>query len=85
MTKKMTKTKTKIKPKLKGTKEFKTKTKNQTGNQTTYNMKTMRRKKSQTMAKDTKLEDKAKGSIEGGGKKLLRSPHLIHLYLIGIL
>jgi hypothetical protein len=31
-------------------------------------MKTMRRKNSQTVVKDTKPEDKAKGSIEGGGK-----------------
>ena len=49
------------------------------------NMKTMRRKKSQTMVKDTEPKDKAKGSIEGGKKKLLRSPHMIHLSLIGIL
>ena len=48
-------------------------------------MKTMRRKKAQTMVKDTKLEDKHKGSTEGGGKKLLRAPHLLHLSLIGIL
>jgi hypothetical protein len=31
-------------------------------------MKTMRRKKSQTMVKDTKPKYKAKGSIEGGRK-----------------
>jgi hypothetical protein len=36
-------------------------------------MKTMRRKKSQAMVKDIEPKDKAKGSIEGGGKKLLRS------------
>ena len=42
-------------------------------------------KKSQTMVKDIELENKAKGSIEGGEKKLLRSPHLVHLSLIGIL
>ena len=36
-------------------------------------MKTMRRKKSQTVVKDTKPKDKAKGTTEGGGKKLLRS------------
>ena len=34
---------------------------------------TMRRKKSQTVVKDTELRDKAKGSIEGGRKKVLRS------------
>ena len=49
------------------------------------NMKTMRIKKSQTMVKDTEPEDKAKGSTEGGEKKLLKSPHLIHLSVIGIL
>ena len=49
------------------------------------NMKTMIRKKSQTMVKDTKPKYKDKGSIEGGGKKLLRSPHMIHLSLIKIL
>jgi hypothetical protein len=48
-------------------------------------MKTMRRKKSQTVIKDTEPKDKAKGPIEGGGKKLLKSPHMIHLSLIGIL
>ena len=48
-------------------------------------MKTMRRKKSQTVVKDIEPKDKAKGSIEGGGKKLPRSPYLIHLSLIGIL
>ena len=47
-------------------------------------MKTMRRKKSQTVVKDTEPKDKDKGSIEGGGKQILRSPHLIHLSLIGI-
>ena len=35
-------------------------------------MKIVRRKKSQTMVKDTEPKDKAKGSIEGGIKKLLR-------------
>ena len=45
----------------------------------------MRRKKSQTVVKDTEPKDKAKGSIEGGGKKLLRSPHMIHVSLIRIL
>ena len=49
------------------------------------NMKTIRRKKSQTVVKDIEPKDKAKGSIEGGIKKLLRSPHLIHLSLIRIL
>ena len=49
------------------------------------NMKTMRRKKSQTMVKDTEPKDKAKGSTDDGGKKLLRSPHMIHLSLIRIL
>ena len=49
------------------------------------NMKTMRRKNSQIVVKDTKPKDKAKGYIEGGGKKLLRSPHTIHLSLIRIL
>ena len=33
------------------------------------NMKTIRRKKPQTMVKDTKPKDKVKGSIEGGKKK----------------
>ena len=31
------------------------------------NMKTIRRKKSQTVVKDIEPKDKAKGSIEGGG------------------
>ena len=35
--------------------------------------------------KVTKPKDKAKGSTEGGGKKLLRFTHMIHLSLIGIL
>ena len=48
-------------------------------------METTRRKKSQTVVKDTKPKDKAKGSTEGGEKKLLKSPHLIHLSLIRIL
>ena len=48
-------------------------------------MKTTRRKKSQTVVKDTEPKDKAKGSTKGGGKKLLRSPHMIHLHLIRIL
>ena len=48
-------------------------------------MKTMRRKKSETVVKGTKPKDKAKGSMEGGRKTLLRSPHVIHLSLIGIL
>ena len=34
---------------------------------------TLRRKKSQTIVKDTKPKDSAKGSTEGGGKKLLGS------------
>ena len=34
---------------------------------------TMRRKKSQTVVKDTEPKDQAKGSTEGGRKKLLRS------------
>ena len=37
-----------------------------------YNMKTLRRKKSQTVVKDTEPKDSTKGSIEGGEKKLLR-------------
>jgi hypothetical protein len=45
----------------------------------------MRRKRSQTVVKDVEPKDKAKCSIEGGGKKLLMSPHLIHLSLIEIL
>ena len=48
-------------------------------------MKTMRRKKSQTMVKDIESKDKAKGSIEEGKKKNLRSPYMIHLSLIRIL
>ena len=36
-------------------------------------MKTMRREKSQTMVKDMEPKDQAKGSTEGGEKKLLRS------------
>ena len=76
--------KTKVKPKLKGTK-IKNKDKNWNGTHTTYNMKTMRRKKSQTVVKDTEPKDKSKGSIEGGKKKLLRSPHFINLSFIGIL
>ena len=36
-------------------------------------MKTMRRKKSQTVVKDTEPKHKVKGSTEGGGKKLLKS------------
>ena len=47
-------------------------------------MKTMRRKKSQTVVKDTEPKDKAKGSVEGGKKKILRSPHIIYLSLIKI-
>ena len=38
------------------------------------NMKTMRRKKSQTVVKDTKPKDKAKDSTEGGGKKTSQVP-----------
>ena len=38
------------------------------------NMKTMRRKKSQTVVKDIEPEDKAKCSIEGGGKKSSQVP-----------
>ena len=34
------------------------------------NMKTVRRKMSQTMVKDTKPKDKAKGSTEAGKKKM---------------
>ena len=49
------------------------------------NMKTMRRKKSQTVVKDTEPKDKAKVSTKGGKKKLLRSQHMIHLSLILIL
>ena len=49
------------------------------------NMKTMRRKKSQIVVKDSKPKDKANGSTKGGEKKLLRFPHMIHLSLIGIL
>jgi ATP/ADP translocase len=49
------------------------------------NIKTMRRKKSQTVVKDTEPKDKAKGSINGGGKKMLRSPHIVHISLIRIL
>jgi hypothetical protein len=45
----------------------------------------MRRKKSQTVVKDTEPKDQAKGSTKGGKKKLLRSPHMIHLSLNGIL
>ena len=37
------------------------------------------------MVKDTEPNDKAKGSIEGGKKKLLKSQHMIHLSLIRIL
>ena len=48
-------------------------------------MKTLRRKKSWTVVKDKKPKDKAEGSIEGGGKKLLRSPNVIHLSIIRIL
>jgi hypothetical protein len=40
---------------------------------------------SQTVVKDTEPKDKAKGSTEGGGKKLLKSPNMIHLSLIRIL
>ena len=39
------------------------------------NMKTMRRKKSQTMVKDIEPKDKAKGSIEGGEKNF-SGPHI---------
>ena len=49
------------------------------------NMKTMRSKKSQTVVEDIKPKDQAKGSTEGGGKKLLRSLHMIYLSLIRIL
>ena len=48
-------------------------------------MKTMRRKKSQVVVKDIEQKDKAEGSTEGGRKKLLRSPHMIHLSLVRIL
>ena len=37
-------------------------------------MKTMRRKKSQTMVKDTEPKGKAKGSTEGGKKKTSQVP-----------
>ena len=40
----------------------------------------MRRKKSQTIVEDIELKDWAKGSIEGGEKKLLRS-HIWYIYL----
>ena len=49
------------------------------------NMKTMRKKKSQNVVKDIEPKYKAKGSTEGGEKKLLRSPYMIHLSLIRIL
>ena len=49
------------------------------------NMKTLRRKIHKLWLNDTKPKDNAKGSIEGGKKKLPRSPHLIHLSLIEIL
>ena len=49
------------------------------------NMKTMTRKKSQTVVKDIEPKDTAKGSTKGGRKKLLRSPHMIYLSLIRIL
>ena len=61
----MTSTKTKTK--------IKTKTKNEMELKWHNNMKTMRRKTSQTVVKDIEPEDKAKGSTEGGRKKLLRS------------
>ena len=50
------------------------------------NVKTIQKKKknSKTVVTDTKPKDKAKGSIEGGEKKILR-PHMIHLSLIRIL
>jgi hypothetical protein len=37
------------------------------------NMKTMKRKKSQTIVKDTQPKDWDKGSTEDGGKKLIKS------------
>ena len=49
------------------------------------NMKTMRRKMSQIVVKDIGPKYKAKGSIKGSRKKLLRSPHMIHISLIRIL
>lgn len=49
------------------------------------NIKTMRSKKSQTVVKDTEPKYKAKGSTKGVEKKLLRSPHMIHISLIKIL
>ena len=35
----------------------------------------MRRKKSQTVVKDTEPKDQAKGFTEGGGKKTSQVPH----------
>ena len=61
------------------------KTKNEMELKRNNNMKTIRRKKSQVVVKGTEPKDKAKGSTEGGRKKILRSPHLIHLSLIRIL
>ena len=43
-------------------------------------MKTTRRKKSQTVVKDTEPKDKAKGSIEGG-RKNFSGPHIWYIYL----
>ena len=39
------------------------------------NMKTMKRKKLQSMVKDIEQKDKAKGTTKGGKKKFL-SPHI---------
>ena len=68
-------TKTKIKYKLK---KIKTKTKNEMELRRHNNIKTMGRKMSQTVVKDTKTKDKAKAPWRGAEKKLLRSPHMIH-------
>ena len=48
-------------------------------------MKTMRRKRSQIVVKDKEPKDKDKCSTEGGIKKIVRSPHRIHISLIRIL
>ena len=48
-------------------------------------MKTMRRKKSQTMVKYIEPKERSKDSTKGGGKKTSHVLHMIHLPLIGIL
>ena len=55
------------------TKKKNTKTKTKKWNSIGIRYETLRRKKSQTVVKDTEPKDQAKGSTEGGGKKLLRS------------